>query len=115
LGTVRWRAAFQRGQLDYRIQPGGSLELYDLGSALNDMAREYSSRVRTWSSFIAIWKPALRNAPVTCNVRRDWADRNRLRDTDTLLYETSSKSARFGRDYHAKFSCSITWVKTRAW
>jgi GAF domain-containing protein/CheY-like chemotaxis protein/HAMP domain-containing protein len=105
LGTVSEGARrFSQGQLDYRIQPTGSLELYDLGSALNNMARQMQQSreelVQLYRGMEARVEERTRDLQMSAEIGRIATS---LRDIDTLLAETVEQiRRRFDVIYHAQ-------------
>ncbi len=105
LGTVSEGAQrFSLGQLDYRIQPKGSLEMVDLGNALNHMARQLQQSreelVQLYRDMETRVEERTRDLQMSAEIGRIATS---LRDTDTLLYETVEQiRRRFEVIYHAQ-------------
>ena len=105
LGTLREGAQrFSQGQFDYRIRARGSLELHDLGSALNNMASQLEQSreelVQLYRDMESRVEERTRDLQMSAEIGRIATS---LRDIDTLLDETVEQiRRRFDVIYHAQ-------------
>jgi GAF domain-containing protein/HAMP domain-containing protein len=105
LGAIRDAVQrFSRGQLDYRIKPRGSLELYNLGETLNNMARDLR---QSREEVVQLYRDMERRVEERTNDLQMSAEIGRiatgLHDTDTLLRETVEQiRRRFDVIYHTQ-------------
>ena len=95
---------FSLGQLDYRVKPKGSLELYDLGEALNEMAHDLQQSreelVQLYREMEMRVAERTRDLQMSAEIGRIATG---LRDVDMLLRETVEQiRRRFEMIYHAQ-------------